>query len=177
MPFTCLHTIIARIALGVLLIGFAPVAVHAAGILTLQKQAPFAKDVAVPEAVRKECELENKIPDYVRINAEGNFDKVVLIDSASAGTPGKALAMKITGLMGKGGGAWSGPKQITIEGTLWDNGKVAGTFLATRFSGGGAFGGYKGTCAILNRCAKELGEDVSKWLTQPSMNARLGDAR
>jgi len=158
-------------------VGLAPIAVPAAGVLNLQKQAPFAKDVAVPEAVKKECDLENKIPDYVRVNAEGSFDKVVLIDSASAGTPGQALAIKITGLMGKGGGGWSGPKQVSIEGTLWNNGKVAGTFLATRFSSGGAFGGYKGTCAILNRCAKELGEDVSKWLTAPSMNARLGDAR
>lgn len=175
MPFICSRRFAVGVALAVF-VGLAPVAVPAAGVLTLQKQAPFAKDLAVPEAVRKEGDLENKIPDYVRVNAEGNFDKVALVDSASAGTPGKALAMKITGLMGKGGGAWSGPKQISIEGTLWDSGKIVGTFQAMRFSGGGAFGSYKGTCAILDTCAKEIGQDVSKWLTEPSMNARLGDA-
>lgn len=190
----------------------APVAVPAAGVLTVQKQALFAKDLAMPEAVKNVCGLENKIPDWRPVpeanalsalgagrrrdavsmgttaavsegaatargvSAEGNFDKIALVASVSAGTPGKALAMKITGLMGTGG-AWSGPKQIAIEGTLWDNGKVVGSFQAMRYSGGGAFGGYKGTCAILDTCAKELGQDVSKWLTEPSMNALLGDAR
>jgi hypothetical protein len=147
------------------------------GTLTLEKKAPYAKGLGVPDAVRAECGLEQKIPEFVQEFAKKGFDKVVLADSVSAKTGGKALSMKITDISGTGGGAWTGPKHVTIEGTLWQNGKVAGTFRASRFSGGGAFGGYKGTCAILGRCAKALGKDVATWAIAPSMDARLGDAK
>ena len=146
------------------------------GALTLEKKAPYAKGLSVPDAVRAECGLEQKVPEFVQEFAKKGFDNVVLADTVSAKTTGKALSMKITDISGAGGGAWSGPKHVTIEGTLWQNGKVAGTFRASRYSGGGAFGGYKGTCAILGRCAKALG-DVATWAIAPSMNAVLGDAK
>lgn len=41
-------------------------------------------------------------------------------------------------------------------------------------SGGGMFGAYKGTCAILGRCVKTLGSDIAKWLQHPSRDSRLG---
>jgi hypothetical protein len=146
------------------------------GSLTLEKKASYAKGLKVPDAVRAECGLEQKIPQYVEEFAKKGFDTVVLADGVSAKTKGKALTMKITDLSGTGGGAWSGPKFVNIEGTLWQNGKVAGTFRASRYSSGGAFGGYKGTCGILARCAKALGKDVATWAVAPSMNALLGDA-
>ena len=152
-----------------------PLTGMAAGTLNLQKRAPYEKDLPVPTAVKAECALETKIPEFVEEAAKGNFDTINMIDMPSAN--GKHLSMKITGITGLGGGAWSGPKHITIDGTLTENGKVVGTFQATRYSGGGAFGGYKGTCSILGRCAKALGKDVANWLEQPSMNARLGDAK
>ena len=147
------------------------------GTLTLEKKAPYAKGLGVPDAVRAECGLEQKVPEFVQEFAKKGFDNVVLADTVGANTAGKALSMKITNITGSGGGAWSGPKHVTIEGTLWQNGKVAGTFRASRYSGGGAFGGYKGTCAILGRCAKALGKDVATWASAPSMDAVLGDAK
>lgn len=98
-----------------------------------------------------------------------------MVDSANA--KGKLLSVKITGLVGPGGGAWSGAKQVTIDGVLTENGKTLGTFKGMRVSGGGTFGAYKGTCSILGRCVKALGKDVAGWLKAPTMNARLGDAR
>ena len=149
----------------------------AADSLTISKQAAYSPQISVPEAVRAECNLPTQVSEYVKDQANKSYDKIVLTDGVSAKTPGQALALKIVGMTGAGGGAWSGPKHVTVEGTLWDNGKVKGTFTATRYSGGGAFGGYKGTCAILGRCVKEIGKDVGKWLAAPSMNARLGDAK
>lgn len=141
--------------------------------LNIQEKAPFDKDLSVPTAVRAECDLENKIPGFVQDNAKGAFDNISMVPKPTL--QGKNLAMKITNVVGAGGGAWSGAKSITIQGTLTDNGKPIGTFTATRYSGGGAFGGYKGTCAILGRCASALGKDVAKWLQEPTMDARLGD--
>jgi hypothetical protein len=154
-----------------------PLASLAAGILNLQDKAPFAKDIPVPPAVKVECGLEGKMVGFVQTAVAGSFDKVVLVDNAAKAGGGKSLAMKISGITGTGGGAWSGAKFLTIDGTLREKGKVTGTFRATRVSGGGAFGGYKGTCAILDRCAKALATDVAKWLAEPTMNARLGDAK
>jgi hypothetical protein len=154
-----------------------PLTSLAAGSITISKQAPYAQSMSVPDAVRAECNLPIRVAEFVKEYADKSHDKVVLADNVSAGTPGQALSMKIVGLTGTGGGAWSGPKHVTVEGTLWENGKVKGTFTATRYSGGGAFGGYKGTCAILGRCVKAIGKDVGEWLQAPKMNAKLGDAK
>lgn len=149
----------------------------AAGSITISKQASYAPQMSVPDAVRAECNLPIRVTEFVKEYADKNYDSVILADNVSANTSGQALSMKIVGMTGTGGGAWSGPKHVTVEGTLWENGKVKGTFTATRYSGGGAFGGYKGTCAILGRCAKAIGKDVGEWLLAPGMNTKLGDAK
>lgn len=147
------------------------------GVLTVQRNAAFDKDLNVRDAIRTECKLEQKVPEFVEEFAKKDFDSIVMADQVSAGTKGRALSMKITDVSRAGGGAWSGSKFVTVEGTLWQDGKVAGTFRATRHSRGGAFGGYKGTCAILGRCAKAVGKDIAGWARAPSMDARLGDSK
>ena len=37
------------------------------------------------------------------------------------------------------------------------------------------YGGFKGTCSILDTCIEELGEDIAEWLLAPSMDGRLGE--
>lgn len=143
--------------------------------LNLRATAPYDKNLVVPSAVKAECGLETKIPAFIQEYAKGQFDNVNLVDNSTA--KGKLLSVKITGLVGTGGGAWSGAKQVAIDGVLTENGKTIGTFKGARVSGGGAFGAYKGTCSILGRCVKALGKDVAVWLKKPTMNARLGDAR
>lgn len=151
----------------------AALSAHAANV-GIQKTARFDKDAAVPAAVKAECDLETKIPNYVFAEAKGEVQGLSFVDKPGAG---RTLSMTIKSVAGSGGGAWSGPKQVTIEGKLLEKNKVVGSFVATRFSSGGAFGAYKGTCKILDRCAKALGKDVAGWLMEPTMNARLGDAR
>jgi hypothetical protein len=135
----------------------------AAEPLSVPPKVSFDKDVHVPDAVRKECGLETKIPEYVKASAAGD------------GKGGK-LDMKITGLLATGGGTFTGPKSVTVSGTLRQGGKVTGTFVARRNASAGAFGGG-GTCNMLDRCAKAIGKDIATWLKSPSMDARLGDAR
>jgi hypothetical protein len=88
---------------------------------------------------------------------------------------GKVLLVEITGVTAPGGGAWSGAKSMSIAGKLYDNGKMIGDFTGMRYSGGGFFGGYKGTCSIIGRCSKTLGKDVATWLKNPTSGAHLGD--
>jgi hypothetical protein len=128
----------------------------------------FAENSGVPDDVKKECHLETRIPEWVAENAKGAAP-------GAAGASGRVLTMEIKSLMGTGGGAWSGPKQILMEGTLTENGQTIANFTARRTSGGGAWGGYKGTCSILEICGEELGEDIGKWLRAPTMDAKLGE--
>lgn len=157
----------------VVLVALLPFSSFAADSITIPKAVPFAKGISVPDAVKAECQLPEKISQFVKESASGVDIKVA--DTVSSGTPGKALVMQITGVQGTAGGAWSGAKAVTVEGTLYSGGKAVGSFKAIRHSGGGAFGGYKGTCSILGRCTKAIGKDVAEWLQSPTMNAKLGE--
>jgi hypothetical protein len=141
----------------------------------IQASTPFAASAQVRDAVKQECQLDTKLPGFVQEFAQGNGIEVQL-DSGTLDTKkGKALMMEITEVYAAGGGAWSGGKSMSIAGKLYENGKIVGDFTGRRVSGGGAFGGYKGTCSIIGRCSKALGKDVASWLANPTRNAHLGD--
>ena len=169
-----MHSTLLRTLSVLLLIasGLLPIASPAAGTLTIPGKAPFEKGVQVPDAVRAECGLEKKIPELMRDALGKKFDKVVLAPSVSAKTPGKTMSLTISHVLAPGGGPWSGPKSLGVTGVLWDNGKLAGNFRAAR---GTTRGG--GTCGMLARDAKEIAEDIAKWLDAPSKDAKLGDAK
>ena len=132
--------------------------------------APFAKEARVPEKVQNECDLETKVPAYL-----GKYADVELVDG-KLGTSGRSLELRIGDVHGPGGGAFSGPKWMTVTGVLRENGREVSSFTAKRYSTGGAFGAYKGTCSILARCAKAIGKDIAGWLRNPQKDAHLGDA-
>ena len=163
-----------RLAFCLVLTALLPVAAIAADSVIIPKKVPFAMGISVPDAVVAECQLPEKTSQFVQEFASKNMD-VKMADNVSSSTPGKVLIMQITGVQGTAGGAWSGAKAVEAEGTLYDNGKAIGSFKVIRHSGGGAFGGYKGTCSILGRCAKTVGKDVAEWLQSPTQNAKLGE--
>jgi hypothetical protein len=74
------------------------------------------------------------------------------------------VRVTILGVVGAGGGAWSGAKSITIRAEVLQDAKVVHSTTLTRNSGGGFFGTMKGTCSILDRIAVALGKDVAAWL-------------
>ena len=142
--------------------------------LVIPEIVAYGADTPVNVRVKRECRLEEKISQFIQEYTKGTYAKIVH-EKPSSGTY-HVLTAEIIDVLGRGGGAWSGYKSITIKGQLTDHtGKVLGTFQARRYSGGGAFAGYKGTCSILGRCTKALGKDVAYWLQAPDMNATLGD--
>lgn len=145
---------------------------HKDGTLSLQKLATLGKDLS-----EGECKSDSAIPAKLADMLQKSYDKVDLVDDASTVKTGDALAAKITAINAVGGGAWSGPKYVTITGTLWQNGTVAGTFTASRYTTGGAWGGYKGTCSMIDNVNAALARDVTKWLNKPAMDSKLGDAK
>ena len=146
--------------------------------LVIQRTAYFKQGAVVGDKIRDECGLEQEVPHYIKKYAEGNYDSIFLSDTLSNATPAKVLVMKIANAQGLGGGRYSGPKSLTVEGTLTQNEKVLGSFVVQRATMGGYGGGSKGTCGLLvTRCAKKIGKDVGEWLRKPTINAVLGTAK
>lgn len=132
---------------------------------------PFAEGSGASDAVKNECELQTKVPHFLH-----EYSDQVQLVTGKPDTKGRVLELRISGVQAPGGGAWSGAKSMTVLGTLRDGGKEVASFTATRYSGGGMFGGYKGTCAIIGRCARAIGKDIAEWLKNPTPNAHLGDS-
>jgi hypothetical protein len=126
----------------------------------------------VREAIREKCDLEERVPKWIRQYTEYKYDDVVLVDEVSPKMKGSVMKLEILGAEGRGGGIFSGSKGLTISGTLWKEGTVAGSFTASRATAGGILKAR--TCGLLNRTAKRIGKDVGKWIENPTMNAKLG---
>ncbi|MGB7543260.1 MAG: hypothetical protein WBM28_14755 [Burkholderiales bacterium] len=159
----CLRAVLSAVGAGL------PLAAVAAGTLTISQKAPYEKDSRVPDAVRAECGLEQKIPEALKKELG---DKAALANGVSARTAGRALEMKITHVLAPGGGSWSGPKSLAVHGTLYENGKQVGSFTVRRNTIRGA-----GTCNMLERDINEIAGDIKKWLESPGKEDLLGDAK
>ena len=139
--------------------------------VTIPTVVPFAAGLTVNDAVRDECQLGDKVSKYLLA-----YGKSGVVVGEQLGE-GKYLDLAITEVHAPGGGAWSGPKWLEVKGTLKQDATDVASFRAKRFSTGGAFGGFKGTCAILGRTTKALGKDIASWLKDPVDGAALGDAK
>jgi len=146
----------------------------AADTTKIQRSISFATNAPVPAAVRDQCALQTKVPEFI---AQAAGSSVELVDGALDRKKGRVLELEITEVHAPGGGAFSGPKWMSVKGELYEKGKQIGSFRAKRYSTGGAFGGFKGTCSIIGRCTKAIGDDIAGWLGAPTANAELGDAR
>lgn len=177
----CLAIVCAAVLACVLLTACAPghnPARATADSLIILNTASYQEEENVRLKIRRECELEWLVPEKVNKYASGDYDNIYFTDGVPPTTPAKVLSMKIIDAKGQGGGRRSGAKSITIEGTLTQKGNVVGSFIASRTTvTGGWHGGSKGTCALLERCAKRLGKDIGAWLEKPSLNATLGTAK
>lgn len=129
--------------------------------------AVYGENSLVTDEVRAECAVLTEIPEYIVANAPG---------ATLGGSNGadRVLSLEITYMMGPGGGSWSGPKHIIMEGTLTDSGQTIGTFRVKRTNTGKMWA-FDGTCSLLQDLSEELGEDIGQWLHAPTMDALLGE--
>jgi len=128
-------------------------------------QVPAVLDAGsgVGDAIKRDCALESLMGSHAFESVSKKFPGSARVEKAD-GEQGKVLRLTITSVVGAGGGAWSGPKTMTVRADLLESGKVIASTVKSRSSGGGAFGGMKGTCQIFERVMKTLGADVAAWL-------------
>ena len=149
-----------------------PGAALAGGSIKLLRSVGFAEGAFVRPAIRSECNLEQRVPQWIQEYAQKNGIQVELVDALP--DTGLVLELEIADAI-ETGNAWTGrQKGIVIQGRLLEDGKLVGNFRGRRMTSGGFFGGYKGTCAFFGRCAKTLGHDVADWLKSPGQSSNIG---
>ena len=141
--------------------------------VTVSRSVPFAADSGASENVKRECKFETRLPEYIRKQAKRGL-KVVVTDEPLENLPGKVLFLETTNVFAPGGGGYSGSKSAIVTGELKESGEVIASVTARRRT---LVGMTPGTCSMLKRIAKKLGEDIADWLREPTMNARLGDIK
>nr|WP_315596049.1 hypothetical protein [uncultured Cupriavidus sp.] len=144
-------------------------AVAASQAVVLETPVTYAPGSEVVERVKTECHIEdmlaNRVGDILRKRNKGGTGTVAVGADASGS---QVLRLQISHVLGIGGGAWTGPKALTVIAELVEDGKVVRNTKVNRWSIGGFWGAFKGTCSILDRSAIVIAKDMARWVRDPS---------
>ncbi|WP_257386484.1 hypothetical protein [Tahibacter caeni] len=143
--------------------------------VTLARTAPYAAGSEVASNIKSECQLTTQLPAYIAEYAGEKHIKTAFAEQVSSGDPGRVLVVEIDEAISRGNAFIGHQKFTRAKGALYQDGEEIGNFVAQRYSMGGAFAGYKGSCSVLGRTVKAIGKDVAEWLAAPTKDARLGD--
>ncbi|MBB5018366.1 hypothetical protein HNQ59_001654 [Chitinivorax tropicus] len=141
----------------------------AADPVYLEVPVTYHPDAGVVRKVREECKIEDQLAEHVgKILAKVNKSDKGTIEASADQTGKQILRLQITHVLGVGGGAWSGPKAVTVQAALLEDGKVKRETKINRWSIGGMWAGFKGTCTIIDRCSVALAKDLGRWARDPN---------
>jgi len=136
---------------------------------------PFKEGHTIKPAIISDCALDTKLSTFIVEAGGANGVDIKASNQVTKDTQGGVLLVEITDSVSAGNAFIGHRKYTEIKGTLFNNGVEIASFRASRRSSGGAFGGFKSSCAILGRTVKVLGTDVTSWLKKPWKNGFLGD--
>ncbi|MBW2387158.1 MAG: hypothetical protein JRG89_01870 [Deltaproteobacteria bacterium] len=181
------------LGLMVLILGPGPVRAEDDAIaIAIATLIPYAEKAEVRDSIRQDCGLSSKLSKFVVARSVkkkipmirlGNLNEALSArDEGSSGEPGSSignpsnLELRITDAIQTSGGLLP-THSLSIDGVFKKDGRIAGTFVATRFARASFIPFRRGECAILSEAAVLLAKDVVRWIKKPSLDSRLGDAR
>lgn len=148
-------------------------AMAATQAVVLETPVTYAPGSEVVQQVKNECHIEDmlatRVGDVLRKRNKGG-PGTVAVGADTSGS--QVLRLQISHVFGIGGGAWTGPKAITVNAELLEDGKVVRNTKVNRWSIGGFWGAFKGTCSILDRSAIVIAKDMARWVRDPSYVVR-----
>jgi len=133
--------------------------------IQIPREVPYRDITVVPTNVASECTaLGEKFGTSLQeFTAKYGVDTVA-VDEVDPSAPGRVLVVEITNVY-SGGNAFIGHrKSMSAVGELFVDGQSQGQANFTRNSSGGFGAGFKGSCSVLGRCSRTLGNDFAKWL-------------
>ena len=136
-----------------------------ASTINVSSEAMYYDEKIIPSNIRKECtELGTNLSEFTLSYLEKYGFSASLSPDINKDDSGKNLILQINNVV-SGGNAFVGHrKTVSIEAELYEDGELVDSYEATRNSGGGFGAGFKGSCTVLYRCVKTLGNDVAKWI-------------
>ncbi len=159
-----------RVVIAACLFACVEATAHAApaGPVTLVDREIPSRDAESADAdFRKECDWNATMPSYLVRQSKGR------VLAAGEGPSNPTLKLVTQTLHTAGGGMWSGPKWLVVEGTLAEGGNVLGTFEARRQTIRGSLSG----CTTVRELGEAIADDIVEWLAAPTRDAKLGDAK
>jgi hypothetical protein len=145
------------------------------GPVYIGKTAPYTDAAMIKANIVNECDLPASQMKLLREQAQAAGVSLVEDESAVASKKGRVLLVEIFNAVSQGNAFIGHGKQVVLKGKLLENGAEIGNFTATRGSMGGAFAGYKSSCAVLHRCQNALAKDILTWLKSPAKDSRIGE--
>jgi len=145
--------------------------------VTVPRSVPYAAGSDVAGNVKRECELDVKLADFIQQFASERKIAVSLAGETSPATPGRVLVLEIRDAQSSGNAFLGHHKSTSVRGQYFEDAKLVGSFSDRRDSMGGLFAGFKGSCSVLGRTVREIGKDIAEWMVSPRLNADLGDLK
>lgn len=145
------------------------------GAIRVQLATPYDPDGMNDPAVQRECDIHIQLPGFIQSQAKAKGLNVELVPKVSSGDKGKNLVVSFVRTQSSGNAFTGHYKYTEIKAALFEDGKQVADLIAARRSGGGAFAGYKGSCSVMGRTVRTLGDDIAQWLANPVSGARAGN--
>jgi len=134
----------------------------------------YADNADILDSMRQECTLPTQLLSFIDKYARHQNLYIKAINNPVIEPAEQVLTVEITRIAVPIDGTWSTEKTVSVKGQLTENNQMIGDFVATR-SSAGLLTGIVGRCFVIERCMKALAKDISLWLREPTMNARLGE--
>lgn len=140
---------------------------NTANSLVINDKADYYDTKFVASNIVNECtNLGSNFSSSTRTFLEKQGFSVTTASDLAEQTEGMSLKLTIVNAVSAGNAFMGHRKSVSIEAQLYKDGELLDTFTHTRNSSGGFGGGFKGSCAVLDRCVHTLGNDVAKWMTK-----------
>jgi len=127
------------------------------------------------DAIKTECTISDTLLSALGESAARSGTTVVAGPVGADSGAGRSLQLEFVEAQSAGNAFIGHFKSAAVRGVLFEDGRQVATVLARRTTRGGALAGFKGSCTVLDRAARVIGEDLAAWLAAPTDKARLGD--
>lgn len=138
--------------------------------------AAFANPDAIASNIRAECKLPEYQVEVFRRELEAQGIAVKLAEQDVVPAAGRFLQVRIQYAVSTGNAFIGHRKHVTTSVKLFDDGKEVAGSTHARDSMGGFGAGFKGSCAVLERCADTLAKDMTAWLKREMAKAPVQPA-
>lgn len=143
-----------------------------AATVHVQDPVPFSESAFIADNIKAECSMGAQLATSLGSNAPKFGNTIAFGDVPD--NQGRVLKLELVEAQSARTGM-AHYKSATVRGVLLDDGQKVAKVTARRISRGGAFGGFKGSCDVLERVVNAIGGDLAEWLANPTDDARLGD--